>query len=87
MTESISNKGNEHRWKKWQERCGRGLNFARGGTCDGREGTGRLAGCPTSAGETGALWKCWRRARARNRTHDGCMSDSSCSEKQASVQN
>ena len=26
------------------------LNLARGGTCEGREGTERPAGCPTSAG-------------------------------------
>ena len=50
MTVSISTKGNEPRWKKWQERqCPRGINLARGGSCEGREGTKRPAGCPTSA--------------------------------------
>ena len=52
LTVSISNRGNEHRWKKWQERYSpHGIGFARGGTCKGREGTKPPAGCPTSAGK------------------------------------
>ena len=36
-------------------------------------------GVSTKRWETGALKKNWRRARARSRTPDGCMSGSSCS--------
>ena len=56
MKVSHGNKGNEHRWNKCQERRGpRGNNIARGGTCEGREGTTRPAWCPTSAGKSGTL--------------------------------
>ena len=38
MSVSISDKGKEHRWKKLQERLGsRGINLARGGTCESLE--------------------------------------------------
>ena len=58
MKVSHGDKGDGHGWNKWQvRRFPRGINFARGRTCEGREGTERPAGFPASA---------WKQERQRN---------------------
>ena len=56
MTVIITDKGNGPRRKEWQRRSGPcGINFARGGTWEGREGSERAAGCPDLRWKTRAL--------------------------------